>query len=1405
MFKKLTVCFLDLVLFFFCAAESVAYVPETTHAALTQEVIEFYNLLHPDKKITAEEAEWIIQGSIDEDRDIRAINHFYDPINNIGWTGKGLGGFTASEVRGFTSAFVAPEGTDTVSAVRWVNERNLQSQYYSRYGGDRTWTQALEYFYGGKKEEAYYTLGHVLHLLEDMAVPAHTRDDPHPPVGDEESPHEAYADQRWNRSSINDLDIPNRLVKEGVVLPSESSIEGYLHSIALYSNRYFFSKDTINDLAYDLRVSKNNCDDSFCYSADKKGIRIPLVKVRKTKNGLKYETTYLIEKSDNYIFNAYFSRLAEKSVLYGAAVIDHFHNEARDYIPSRITRFNEKSSLGRTVGGRFSLAGELSLLRNRFVSFFANIGDSIADIFSNSPEIEIVELPIREAIQEEQEVEEFEALIPESEELTVAELKNQQDDEFDRLSELNEQQEEQLIIVEEGKENEQEEELENIVPDSVEATSTVVQGQSVQAEAQTCSFGDSTPQLSSGQVGSIIINEVAWMGTTVSVNDEWIELKNTSTSQVDVSGYQLLDKAEQIKVAFESGTKIPAGGFYLLERTNDETISGIAADKIYVGALSNTDEGLRLFNSECGLVDEVIASPNWPAGSNSSKGTMERKSDLAWQSSIAWGGTPKTENSVPTQFAGGGGGSVSTNETSSSEEESETPSSSTSTASAVNHVLISEIQVAGVDVGDEFIELYNPTAAAVDMSGWSVQYVSGKAEVSTSTVSKKNFLATSTIEAQEFFLIARNTDIGGIDGYVGSVSADIGHRTFSLSGISTGAKIFLVSNKEEVESVADTDIVDMIDYSFSVPDSGESLERKAFENDVCFSAQSGGEFSGNGCDTDSDNDFETRSVSRSQGSESSPEPRNAPTAVANFSVGYHFSKPTVTMNWGESQDYTGATSTISYEIEEINTPTSSTPFEFNATSTALEQAIDEIGRDYQFTIKAVDADGLTSNSTVASTTVPSFVDNFYFYRHPDASSTEYLIESYYQSYPFVSDSYNRGDTWKILVFYHNAEAAKGEPLSTGSSWNLTDLKDVISIKYKECSSGSLATNFRMILPDTAERCGVGGGLSNNARIWSDFEDNHLLVRSASSTDDVIFEENEDYITIAFYSLSDSGGGSQTLSLVAVDKTKYYFQDSVLFHQSPTMPSGLAIDSYTVNSPTSTAQVSWNFSTDTDSLDDNISYELSWDNMDWESLTLTSGANSSKRYANLYAALGSTSTVHIRAVDDFNTTSTFATTTLVLPTAVVDTNPDPSNSYFAVDEARVDGSLLKIKWRLITTPDTNRAFGIIPFLSASGTPASLDNYRSLHRDYDGDSGFPLAAARMSSQCSTAITPIEDYTLGWRYETRFSTIGGVPVSDALIGQDLEFTLYTRNHLNEPTCNIGDAVNSPFFTGHPVTVTN
>ncbi len=150
----------------------------------------------------------------------------------------------------------------------------------------------------------------------------------------------------------------------------------------------------------------------------------------------------------------------------------------------------------------------------------------------------------------------------------------------------------------------------------------------------------------------IVINEIAWMGTEKRLpNDEWIELFNNTNNVLDIDGWKIAadDGSPEILL----GGNIEPKGFFILERTNDETMPETKADLIYKGGLNNKGEYLQLFDRQGNLIDSVQCQDGWLYGDNETKQTMERKDSLLngdspdnWQTSQASKGSPKKENSL---------------------------------------------------------------------------------------------------------------------------------------------------------------------------------------------------------------------------------------------------------------------------------------------------------------------------------------------------------------------------------------------------------------------------------------------------------------------------------------------------------------------------------------------------------------------------------------------------------------------------------------------------------------------------------------------------------------------------------------------------------------------------------------
>ncbi|MCK5827734.1 PKD domain-containing protein [Candidatus Bipolaricaulota bacterium] len=175
---------------------------------------------------------------------------------------------------------------------------------------------------------------------------------------------------------------------------------------------------------------------------------------------------------------------------------------------------------------------------------------------------------------------------------------------------------------------------------------------------------------------TVVINEICWAGSNINHTFEWIELFNTTNVAIDLDGWAIAssDGAPSIRL---SGMLPPhisdesTSGYYLLERGSDESVSSIAADQIYQGALTNLGEVLKLTDADGRIIDtaNIVFSEEtgraWPAGSDGSGNppfaSMERIEFISADAPDNWAScvsslyedagqtlcaTPKGENSV---------------------------------------------------------------------------------------------------------------------------------------------------------------------------------------------------------------------------------------------------------------------------------------------------------------------------------------------------------------------------------------------------------------------------------------------------------------------------------------------------------------------------------------------------------------------------------------------------------------------------------------------------------------------------------------------------------------------------------------------------------------------------------------
>lgn len=865
MFKKISLFFFGFGIIFI-PLNALAYNNITTHPALTSEMVKLHNNFS-EKKINNEEKQWIMDGSSEEDVPVtRTLNHFYDPIYQTGLSGD----INAEEL----TPFIKILKPMILSAKDWAQDSYAQATFLAEayknaalnpYAQStksaveilttHTWEKAINSYINGDKQEAFRNLGHVLHLIEDMAVPAHVRNDHHM-RGD------AY--ESWTAQfGLNNTDVVSQL--SGRRPLKFNSLNQYFDYLATYTNTHFYSQDTIgiqegyNQPEWNYLNTKNI--GNFLYSIYQDDFGEYLLVKRKVENSLMITTKNSISINDELIHSDYWSHLSKQAVLTGAGVIDLFFQEVEKYKDD--LAFKER--INKTI-----ISTTIENIKEFFGNLFGGEKTEIAD--SNSEEI--IDSNSNNSNEQFNEINLFSTPSPQAEffnEVTINPSPFPTLSPTPLPSKTPSPSPTKTPSTTPTFSPSPSPSLTPTPSPSPSTTSLPTSGSS----SKTINFCSISNGISASN--KIIINEVAWMGTENSSNDEWIELKNISNESINISNWQLIDKDNQIKISFPNKILAP-GEFYLLERTDDDSIIGMKANIIFNGAINDANEILQLFDNNCALQDEAKTNNEglWPAGNKDEKRSMERDTDLTWHTyngEINNGiyGTPKQENSLKTIEP--------------SPLPSETPSPTPSPSSTPlpppfvtsSKILISEISYDSTSKESEkdFIELYNPNDYDVDLKNWSLKIIKNNSTSTEKKLSTIGYYSTENhiIPAYGFFLIA-NTNFSTT---TYGLNPDIIRSSFSLPTPTTTDDFYTIKLLDGNEV-----IIDEINYYQDDNLLDKSLERKANASSTIESMISGNDlFLGNSYDSDLMTDFIIRSP-QPQNSFSLPEPREKPPKPKNI-------------------------------------------------------------------------------------------------------------------------------------------------------------------------------------------------------------------------------------------------------------------------------------------------------------------------------------------------------------------------------------------------------------------------------------------------------------------------------------------------------------------------------------------
>ncbi|MFQ5853552.1 MAG: hypothetical protein ACE5JU_23585 [Candidatus Binatia bacterium] len=285
----------------------------------------------------------ISDGSVFEDAGLRFFNHFHNPLRS--WNGAGLLGLSTSSIIW---------GQDPAQAFAWQNARD------DYFNGLTASTQ-------GEREDhlagAFRALGQLIHLVQDAAQPAHTRNDPHPIAKGFEGYVEnvRITDQvlfnSWINSSLGfDQTILTLLPNPSAPIPiariidttdpaqtSASPSAGTNQGIAEYSNANFLSWDTIfKDFTFPRVESLGTPVDEIEPVTNKPRRYFPKVADGDTGYRLVAEGTFsetlesLLAGDQGYIldrgvFEDYGTKLLPRAIGYSAGLIDYFFRAIAEF------------------------------------------------------------------------------------------------------------------------------------------------------------------------------------------------------------------------------------------------------------------------------------------------------------------------------------------------------------------------------------------------------------------------------------------------------------------------------------------------------------------------------------------------------------------------------------------------------------------------------------------------------------------------------------------------------------------------------------------------------------------------------------------------------------------------------------------------------------------------------------------------------------------------------------------------------------------------------------------------------------------------------------------------------------------------------------------------------------------
>lgn len=284
----------------------------------------------------------------------------------------------------------------------------------------------------------------------------------------------------------------------------------------------------------------------------------------------------------------------------------------------------------------------------------------------------------------------------------------------------------------------------------------------------------------SGNTRDVVINELHWAGSsTGGANDDWVELRNLTGSEIDLTLWTLDIRGDGSQVyTLPPGSVIAAGGYLVLghEQATDTALDGLSGIQISTTIdlstnSSQNDREMILFDFEGDEVDRTptgdgAGGNGWPAGDATNDYSMERQDNLtgsgyadgslasSWYTWNAADGTSSTDADSGTSGTPG---------QANSDPNADYPKQTGS----LRDVVINEINWYGSSGGgsdDEWIELFNTTGSTINLYDWTLTFTKDEGDV------VYTFPNGTTIGAGQYLVVGNeqdtNTSLEGVSNVI---------------------------------------------------------------------------------------------------------------------------------------------------------------------------------------------------------------------------------------------------------------------------------------------------------------------------------------------------------------------------------------------------------------------------------------------------------------------------------------------------------------------------------------------------------------------------------------------------------------------------------------------------------------